>query len=242
MLVLIASSDTTRVTRWRRALPREADVIVCPSYVLAEEAIARDLPDFVLLDWTLPVVSEPGAVRTLRDRSPGSQMIVMSDVPDDDVEIELFAAGVRGCCAALDDVNILRRAIHSVSCGELWIRRVLIAQLVDRLTRRDLTTVRSSRLSNPAATVLLRELTPREHEVAELVSHGGTNKEIAHSLAITERTVKAHLTEIFRKLGIDDRVKLAVMMMSESFAGRGAPALDRAPPTVLANAGSVVRM
>ena len=242
MLVLIASSDTTRVTRWRRALPREADVIVCPSYLLAEEAIARDLPDFVLLDWTLPVVSEPGAIRALRDCSPGSQMIVMSDVPDDDVEIELFSAGVRGCCAALDDVNVLRRAIHSVSLGELWIRRGLISRLIDSLTRRDPVPARASRLSNPTASVLLRDLTPREIEVAELVSHGGTNKEIAHSLAITERTVKAHLTEIFRKLEIDDRVKLALMMMSESYAGRGTPAPDRAPPTALTSAGSSVRM
>ncbi|MFM9888437.1 MAG: LuxR C-terminal-related transcriptional regulator [Burkholderiales bacterium] len=166
----------------------------------------------------------------------------MSDVPDDDVEIELFSAGVRGCCPALDDVNVLRRAIHSVSHGELWIRRGLISRLIDSLTQRDPAPPRAPRLFNPAATVLLRDLTPREIEVAELVSHGGTNKEIAHSLAITERTVKAHLTEIFRKLEIDDRVKLAVMMMSESFAGRGIPVLDRAPPTVLVNERSSVRV
>jgi two-component system NarL family response regulator len=58
----------------------------------------------------------------------------------------------------------------------------------------------------------LAYLTEREQEIAALVGSGGTNKQIAKQLAISERTVKAHLTEIFRKLGIADRLKLALLL------------------------------
>jgi two-component system NarL family response regulator len=58
----------------------------------------------------------------------------------------------------------------------------------------------------------LVRLTVREQQIAALVGGGGTNKQIARRLAISERTVKAHLTEIFRKLGITDRLKLALLL------------------------------
>jgi two-component system NarL family response regulator len=56
-------------------------------------------------------------------------------------------------------------------------------------------------------------LTHREREIAALVAHGGSNKQIARRLAITERTVKAHLTEVFRKLGVADRLRLALLLV-----------------------------
>jgi len=59
---------------------------------------------------------------------------------------------------------------------------------------------------------LLANLTRREHEIATLVGNGESNKQIAQHLAITERTVKAHLTEIFRKLDVADRLKLALIV------------------------------
>ena len=59
---------------------------------------------------------------------------------------------------------------------------------------------------------MLEKLTKREYEIATLVGRGESNKRIANRLDITERTVKAHLTEIFRKLQITDRIKLALMM------------------------------
>jgi DNA-binding NarL/FixJ family response regulator len=64
----------------------------------------------------------------------------------------------------------------------------------------------------------LAYLTVREREIAALVGSGGTNKEVAKQLDISERTVKAHLTEIFRKLGIADRLKLALLLATNKIA------------------------
>jgi two-component system NarL family response regulator len=64
----------------------------------------------------------------------------------------------------------------------------------------------------------LADLTRREREIAELIGNGESNKQIARQLAITERTVKAHLTEIFRKLGIADRLRLALLITDAPIA------------------------
>ena len=96
--------------------------------------------------------------------------------------------------------------------GEVWIRRSLTAQLLEQLGER----MRTATLSRKSEADLLAELTKREREIASLVARGENNKIIARNLDITERTVKAHLTEIFRKLGVTDRLKLAVLISSEA--------------------------
>ncbi|WP_194727296.1 helix-turn-helix domain-containing protein [Noviherbaspirillum malthae] len=90
--------------------------------------------------------------------------------------------------------------------GEYWIRRSLISYLLDR---------QLIAMDPPVPCVaeggsLLREFTRREADIAVLVSQGFNNKQIARRLEITERTVKAHLTGIFRKAGVTDRLSLAV--------------------------------
>jgi two-component system NarL family response regulator len=79
--------------------------------------------------------------------------------------------------------------------------------------------VRANTLPKPGTETLplrsLLALTPREREIATLVGCGNSNKQIAHSLAITERTVKAHLSEIFRKLSISDRLTLALRVIDQ---------------------------
>jgi two-component system NarL family response regulator len=73
--------------------------------------------------------------------------------------------------------------------------------------------IRDDSETRQAAIARLAYLTRREREIAELIGNGECNKQIARQLTITERTVKAHLTEIFRKLGIADRLKLALLVI-----------------------------
>jgi two-component system NarL family response regulator len=124
------------------------------------------------------------------------------------MEVELFKAGVRGYCRIDIDPELLKRVVVAVQLGELWIRRSLMARLLDELGVR----VPAEALEKRAVVGRLVRLTVREQQIAALVGGGGTNKQIARRLAISERTVKAHLTEIFRKLGITDRLKLALLL------------------------------
>jgi DNA-binding NarL/FixJ family response regulator len=98
--------------------------------------------------------------------------------------------------------------VDAVLRGELWIRRTLTPRLLDELGAR----LREESEGRREAVARLQALTRREREIADLVGNGESNKEIARRLDITERTVKAHLTEIFRKLRIADRLKLALVI------------------------------
>jgi two-component system NarL family response regulator len=170
--------------------------------------LLRDRPQTVLLDLGLPGLGTPKQVACLRNLSPATSVVVLSGPIPDAMEVELFKAGVRGYCRIDIDPELLKRVVVAVQLGELWIRRSLMARLLDELGVR----VPAEALEKRAVVGRLVRLTVREQQIAALVGGGGTNKQIARRLAISERTVKAHLTEIFRKLGITDRLKLALLL------------------------------
>jgi two-component system NarL family response regulator len=126
------------------------------------------------------------------------------------MELSLFKSGVRGYCRNDIDPQLLKRVVVAVELGELWIRRSLMARLVDELGMRVIVGAKDKH------TILARLalLTAREHQIASVLAAGRTNKEIAKQLDISERTVKAHVSEIFRKVGIGDRLKLALLLAS----------------------------
>lgn len=91
---------------------------------------------------------------------------------------------------------------------ELWVRRKLVGYMFNELT----STIQQKKHIEHAVNSLLENMTKREYEITLLVGCGESNKEIARQLDIAERTVKAHLTEIFRKLAISDRIKLSLSL------------------------------
>jgi two-component system NarL family response regulator len=126
------------------------------------------------------------------------------------MEWELLKAGVRGCCRSDSDPKFLKQVIEAVQQGELWIRRTLTCRLIDELGK---TTARNKAYRTSLG--LLNKLTQREYDIAIRVGNGESNKQIAKACAITERTVKAHLTEVFLKLGVTDRLNLALVLSAD---------------------------
>jgi DNA-binding NarL/FixJ family response regulator len=108
-----------------------------------------------------------------------------------------------------------------VQRGEIWIARGVVPLLLKRMTSlaRDRPDTSGSGPDNP-----FESLANREREVAELVSIGASNKEIAMGLSITEATVKAHLTSVFRKLKVSDRLRLALFVTERKSQFRAPPA------------------
>ena len=131
-------------------------------------------------------------------------VICMAAVPDRGQALRLLQAGAQGYCHVEAAPEQLREIAMVVEHGGLWLpsdlMRSFLAMSVAMVPR-----------EAPAA-VELNELTSRELMVAEQVARGASNREIAAVLSISERTVKAHLTAIFDKLGVRDRVQLALAM------------------------------
>lgn len=185
----------------RMLLEAAGDVRVVGEADSAEAALrslAACAADVVLLD--LDVDGEDGAsvVRRLADGPPGARVLVTTARHDGQRHREALLAGARGLVTKDKPGEIFLKAIRKVHDGELWFERHLLETTVIRSVSRD--------RSAPAYDVL----TAREREVVSLLGEGLKNCEIARRLHITVKTVRNHLTSIFAKLGVADRLALLV--------------------------------
>ena len=140
-------------------------------------------------------------IRSVQAMAAGCPVVVLSNLPSNEEGLAAFSAGAGGYCNALAIPAVLRQVSTVVEQGGLWVGQDLMQRLFSALTAR----------AAPAQTALAA-LSVREHQVAQAVARGGTNKEIARAMGITERTVKAHLTAIFEKLGVRDRLQLSLLV------------------------------
>ena len=168
-------------------------------------------PEVLLLDHDLPQLKGAQGIIALRESSPKTKIVMLSGPTTDDEEWKFFRAGVRGCCRSDISPESLKTLVTAVQRGELWIRRSLTYRLLDQLSH----TPNIKNENARSSLGLLSSLTRREHEISMQVRDGGSNKQIAKTLEITERTVKAHLTGVYRKLGVMDRLKLAKILSDD---------------------------
>ena len=141
-------------------------------------------------------------VATVRAAAPHVPIVVLSNVPEDDQGLAALAAGASGYCSALTLPAVLRQVAGVVEHGGLWVGPRLMRRLMQGL---------AAHTSESPKTALDR-LSQRERQVAEAVARGATNKEIARVMGITERTVKAHLSAAYEKLGVRDRMQLTLLV------------------------------
>jgi two-component system NarL family response regulator len=215
-VILIASASTERLVSWQEALKGLGAIVVVQRSDALLEALTRAKPRILLFDVALPGEALRG-INSLRRASPSTRVVALTGSVSDEFELSLFKSGVRGCCRIDIDVNMLKRVVLAVEHGELWIRRSITQRLLDELGAK---VHNESERNTRAGVGRLAELTQREREIALLIGDGGSNKQIARQLAIAERTVKAHLTEIFRKIGVSDRLSLALEVRAFSTVER----------------------
>jgi two-component system nitrate/nitrite response regulator NarL len=173
----------------------------------AQLEASRQALDLVLLHLSLPGFDGGRDLATLVEAYPAVKWMVFTDRPDDGEQgIELLKAGAAGYCNTYMAADLLVKSVEMVRTGEVWAGRKLIQRLIQ-----DVAAVsRAQRAANKGQN--LAGLTDREQEIAQLVADGASNKRIALRLDISERTVKAHLTAIFRKTGARDRLQLALLV------------------------------
>ncbi len=132
---------------------------------------------------------------------PQARVLVLTGLADPDLHRQAIRHGARGIVDLVHPVETLLRAIEYVHGGDVWMERKLVAELV--------TSVAAGAAGNNAG-ARIDNLTRREREVVRLVSQGMKNKQIAERLTIADVTVRHHLTSIFSKLEVPDRLGLVV--------------------------------
>ena len=138
-----------------------------------------------------------GAIRGVR---PNLRLIVMGPEADDEVILAAIGSGAKAYLEASATPQQVEQAIDIVSQGSIWAPRRVLSLFVDRVTRP------ASRAALPPAV----HFTAREKEVLKLLVSARSNREIAVNLGIEERTVKAHVAKLMRKVGVENRIALSI--------------------------------
>jgi len=212
-LVVLASAIGALRKRWREALQGRFTTHEVTDRALLGRSLTRRAPAALLLDVNLPALGGVEGVAAVQQLKPAVKTVVLTSHPDEREGITALKAGARGYCDRDIDTALLCKALDVVQKGEIWVGRKLIPHLLDELTA---LTQQGPTARAPERDTRLDRITPREREIVQLLSAGASNKEIAKDLRITERTVKAHLTAVFRKLGISGRLQLALFALEHS--------------------------
>lgn len=181
--------------RWREAF---ADGVCFTWDVVASAQMKADV---VWLSTVAPGWEELLAKVLQQQQFADTPVVVVSNIPDEREALTAIVSGARGYCHAWSSPEQLREVVQVVNRGGYWVGQALMSKLIGTVTKRQ-----------SIVDELPEGLSERETEVAREVVAGRSNKEIARVLGITERTVKAHLGAIFVKLGVRDRLQLALRL------------------------------
>lgn len=205
-MILIATTDSELLARCNQGLKGNGTVIAAADPDHLCETVRHLKPELLLIDFHLIGCERMHGIARINLASPRTRILALNVFADERRELELLKCGVRGCCAPDVPAEQIGRAAFALVQGEYWIRRSLMSRLVEQ----QLMARQESRPAPSESAAPKYGLTEREGEIAQLVGQGNNNKQIARMLEITERTVKSHLTEIFRKVGVSDRLSLAL--------------------------------
>jgi DNA-binding NarL/FixJ family response regulator len=196
--VLIADDQLLFASGISRILAAQPDMEVIGQVQNGREAVEfcrERVPDIILMDLSMPVMDGVSATREIRDLLPGTPILILTMHTDDEHVFRGIKAGAQGYVLKDCTPEDLTRAIRSVTAGDTI--------MAPEIARKLMTTFESEE----KAAALSAPLTRREMEVLASLSRGHSNKEIARDLGISEKTVRNHASNIYRKLHIFDRTQ-----------------------------------
>ena len=163
------------------------------------EQVRRLQPDVVLMDLEMPQMNGVEATRQVLALNASTKVIVLTSFSDDELVFPAIEAGATGYLLKDIDPSALHQAIRAVHEGEVQLHPDIMKKLIKRAT-----------VPQTDAIATHGDLTPRELEVLALIAQGQSNREIAASLSISEKTVKTHVGNILSKLHLSDRTQAAI--------------------------------
>src|SRR3989442_199820 len=217
--ILLADDHPILRDGLRRLLEVEPDLRVIGEAgdgIEAVKGVRRLKPDLLLLDLNMPRQTGLEALREIGPVSSTRTVVLAAAIEKAEVA-QAIQLGARGVVLKESATELLLRCIRSVLGGQYWVGREVVFSLIEAL--RDLLPMNGNSQNGQANF----GLTPREMEVIAAVVNGYTNKDMAQSFSLSVQTVKHHLTSIFDKLGVSNRLELALFAVNPHFVGEDQP-------------------
>jgi len=170
----------------------------------AIDAVGRDRPDVVLMDIRMPKLDGLAATAAIRARQQPPAVVVLTTFDSDDEVFRALEAGATGFLLKDTPPAELLRAVRLAAAGDSMLSPTVTRRVITRFTAEDRTNRRRDALDR------LRDLTEREREVLVEIGRGHANADIAKVLFMSEATVKTHVSHLFEKLSVTNRVQLAI--------------------------------
>lgn len=199
--ILIADDHSMVREGLKQLVELEDDIIVVAQAGNGSEAIEKIIeykPDVVLLDINMPEMNGLEVLAYLKDNDINANVLILTIHNEVEYLYKAVEIGVKGYVLKDSESDVLIRAIRSIYEGDSYIQPNMASLLFKKMNNDEASTSQNSRL------------TKREVEVLKLITEGMLNKEIAHKLCISEKTVKNHVSNIFKKIEVSDRTQAAV--------------------------------
>ncbi len=205
--ILIADDHSMVREGLKQLVELEEDIIVVAQAGNGSEAIEKIIeykPDVVLLDINMPEMNGLEVLSYLNQNDISANVLILTIHNEIEYLYKAVEIGVKGYVLKDSESDVLIRAIRSVYQGESYIQPNMASLLFKKMNNEESMSAQNTRL------------TKREVEVLKLITEGLLNKEIAHRLCISEKTVKNHVSNIFKKIEVSDRTQAAVFAIKNS--------------------------
>ena len=197
--MLIENHPGIKVVAMARTRPEALDIL------------ARELVDLVILDLELGGHSALTFIPQLREASNSARILVLTAARDSETHQKAAQLGAMGVVLKDHAADLLLKAIEKVYKGEAWLDRITVGKLIFQLSSHEKAPI-------DPHTKKIASLTDRERQVIALISEGLKNRQIAERLFISPTTVTHHLSSIYAKLGVTDRLELVVYAFANRLA------------------------
>ncbi|MBQ7514753.1 MAG: response regulator transcription factor [Schwartzia sp.] len=211
--ILIADDHALLRQGIKRVLNFEEDIEVIGEVEEGQEALARTLvlqPDILLLDLNLPGLSGLDVTRQLQSAKSHTRIIALTIHDSDKYVLEMLRNGALGYLLKDVEPSMLIKAIHVVAGGNAFVYPKLAERIFGGLVEGEDVNAKAREMWREGRA---ERLTPRELDVLACIAKGFSNQDIAQALFVSEKTVKNHLTNIFRKLNVNDRTQALIYVL-----------------------------
>ncbi|MGJ0486683.1 MAG: LuxR C-terminal-related transcriptional regulator [Methylomicrobium sp.] len=208
ILILTLDRQGANHNQWISPLSSEHNVFIDDALLFPPNFFNKNKAEMAIIETDATSADLTPVLPLIRS---GLKILILGKNWPEEEQIHAFIAGCYGYCEVDVAAELLPKAVNSILKGDVWMPRQLIPKVIDMLAKLSLPVNQAYKPSGEKKKAL-DILTHREIDVAKMLSEGLSNKSIASMLNISERTVKAHLTSIFQKLEVQDRLQLALFL------------------------------